>query len=276
MTIYSTGDNWLPGEFPAILAIGDSWFWYPRNNLLGAIARRSDELHDGYQHMMRLGQSGALLLDYVDLPGRPGRFAAELRENLEEKNLRYYSALFVSGAGNDSQRYDLCIKSNCSAAATPADCIDPKGLQRLITDITRDIGIVLHEAIAAFHGLGRTPKVFLHGYDYSVPDGRGFTLAGLALSGPWLKPILDRCSVREDLQFRCQVVKLLIDRLNDALQQYARPDAGIFVVDSRGTLSSGANYQDDWDNEIHPTTSGFDKIVRQRWMPLLKAANIAK
>jgi hypothetical protein len=77
MTIYDGYQPWQPGEWPTMLAIGDSWFWYPRNNLLEALARHA-LLKDAYQHMVCLGQNGALLSDYVDLPGgRAGSPEAE-------------------------------------------------------------------------------------------------------------------------------------------------------------------------------------------------------
>lgn len=39
MTLYDGYTNWNAGEYPAVLAIGDSWFWYPKNNLLEALCR---------------------------------------------------------------------------------------------------------------------------------------------------------------------------------------------------------------------------------------------
>lgn len=37
MRIYKPGETWNPAEFASILAIGDSWFWYPKNNILQAV-----------------------------------------------------------------------------------------------------------------------------------------------------------------------------------------------------------------------------------------------
>jgi hypothetical protein len=37
MHIYLPKEDWIPGEFAAMLAIGDSWFWYPKNNILQAL-----------------------------------------------------------------------------------------------------------------------------------------------------------------------------------------------------------------------------------------------
>lgn len=38
MHIYLPKEDWIPGEFASLLAIGDSWFWYPKNNILQALA----------------------------------------------------------------------------------------------------------------------------------------------------------------------------------------------------------------------------------------------
>ena len=48
MTIYDGYQTWNQNEYPTILAIGDSWFWYPRNNLLEALANHA-KLKNGYE-----------------------------------------------------------------------------------------------------------------------------------------------------------------------------------------------------------------------------------
>jgi len=50
--------------------------------------------------------------------------------------------------------------------------------------VTHNLGKLLHETIAAFYGLGPSPKMILQGYDYAVPAGRGFKLTGLPMTGP--------------------------------------------------------------------------------------------
>ena len=67
----------------------------------------------------------------------------------------------------------------------------------------------------------------------------------------------------------------LIDSINVAFARYAQPGSGIYLVNSRGTLDSGAGYQSDWANELHPTASGFDQIVDQKWIPVLQERGIA-
>jgi len=275
MTIYDGYTNWNPGEYPAVLAIGDSWFWYPKNNVLEALSRHP-KLKDGYQHMVCLGENGALLSEYVDLPGRPGRLSRRLQDLLQRDPMQYFSVFAVSGAGNDAVDYSLGLNEDCTDAVTPEDCVSEGGMRTLMLDLTKAMGLLMHEVLWAFEAQQRQPVVLLHGYDYSVPDGRGFTLGDIPIKGPWLAKAMNARSVPPDLELRKGVIRILIDRLNTAFARYAQPAAGIYFVDSRDTLDSGAGYRNDWANELHPTRRGFDRIVDRKWVPVLQQTGIAE
>lgn len=272
--IYSWDQDWAPGEFPAMLAIGDSWFWYPGNNLLEAL-HRHPRLFPDYANLVRLGENGALLADYVDVPGRPGKFAGQLARQFRPGFADAFSFLLLSGAGNDAVDYRLGLRPDCRHAQDAEQCIDPDGMHRLMSRITLSLSMLLHEAMWSWGG-ARSPRVLMHTYDYAVPDGRGFALAGLTLGGPWLAPAMDVCRVPADAALRQQVVVRLIDELHQALARYHDPARGIWVIDSRGVLDSGPDYRQDWANELHPTASGFDAIVDQRWIPVLAEIGIAR
>lgn len=275
MTIYDGFESWEPGKWPTILAIGDSWFWYPRNNLLEALARHS-KLKDGYQHMVCLGQNGALLSDYVDVPGRPGHFAKKLKELLRPDPMQYITVFLVSGAGNDSVDYGLGLKEDCSGANAPEDCVDEEGLHALVGILTKAMSLLLHEVLWAFDAQKRMPIVLLHGYDYCVPDGRPFSLLGIPFKGPWLAKAMNAKKVPPDAELRKGFVRILVNRINAAFANYAQPSNGIHFVNSLNTLDSGAGYQGDWANELHPTSSGFDRIVDTKWIPVLQQLGIAR
>ncbi len=277
MTIYDGYSTWKPNHYPAILAIGDSWFWYPKNNLLEALARHP-KLKEGYQHMVRLGQNGALLSEYVDLPNRPGRFSGQLQLLLGPDPMQYFSVFAISGGGNDAVDYSLGLnrKELCEKAQTAEQCVSEDGMNDLMRILTQAMSLAMHEVLWAFEKRKRQPVVLLHGYDYAVPDGRPFELAGIPFAGPWLARAMNDRSVPQDFDLRKGIVRILIDRLNEAFERYAQPASGIYFVDSRNTLESGANYQRDWDNELHPTSDGFDRIVDRAWMPILRKAGIAR
>ena len=58
----------------------------------------------------------------------------------------------------------------------------------------------------------------------------------------------------------------LLDQFARVLGEFASQNAKMRVVDSRGTLTSVRQ----WDNEIHPVASGFKAIAKQCWAPALE------
>jgi hypothetical protein len=271
MRIYHPGETWNPTDFPAILAIGDSWFWYPKNNILEAVLEHP-ALKDDYRNIQLLGYNGVPINQFVGA----GRFAAEFQRELVQTVCVYYNAVMISGGGNDSVDYKLALKADCSGLTVANDCIDPDGLDGLLRDISGSIGLMIHDIAWAFGKQNRMADVFIHGYDYSVPDGRGFTLAGRDVAGPWLKPALDRANVAaDDLPLRAAICRLLIDQLNATLARFDSPSQGVHYIDCRGVLRQDADYKDDWDNELHPTFSGFKRVVDQRWIPILRREGYA-
>ncbi len=269
MRIYHSGDNWNPGEFPAILAIGDSWFWYPKNNILQAVIEHP-ALKDPYRTIQMLGYNGAEIKQYVGA----GRYAADFRRELLPDACQYYQAVLISGGGNDAVDYKLALQADCTGLTAAEECIDPDGLDGLVRDISGSLGLMIHDIAWAFDKLTkpRMADVFIHGYDYPVPDGRGF-----ALAGPWLKPALDAARVAaDDMPLRTAVCRRLIDELNTTFARFDSPSQGIHYIDSRGVLRQDANYMEDWDNELHPTFSGFRQIVDRGWIPILRREGYAK
>ena len=270
MTIYYPGNPIQPGAFPAILAIGDSWFWYPkRANLLESLTRHR-KLKPEFANIQVLGYNGAKLHEYTT-----GRYAKQLKEQLAPKNALYFSGVMISGAGNDALDYRLALKADCSSKTSAADCIDEDAMRSFCGDISRDLGGLIHDIWWAFNALNRAAPIFIHSYDYPIPDGRGFKLAGLSVKGPWLKPAMDARHVPSDPELRKEICKLLIDRISTTFKNFENDATGVRFVDSRGTLRRDAQYRSDWDNEMHPTASGFDAIIEQHWIPALQAVGWA-
>jgi hypothetical protein len=272
VTIYKYGDTWNAGDFPAILAIGDSWFWYPKNNVLTALTTHP-KMRDEYRSVEVLGQNGATISQYVE----GGDYAGQFQHELRPENLKYYSGVMISGGGNDSLNYGLGLNLDCTGITKAEDCISATGLDTLLRSISGALGHLIHDVAWAFKGQNRPPEIFVHGYDYPVPDGRPFSLAGLKVTGPWFKPALDTALVADDIDLRKQVCHLLVDALHSMLMRFDNPGAGVHYIDNRGVLSTApADYKNDWDNEFHPTISGFGKIVSQRWIPVMQKVNFAK
>lgn len=257
------------GAFPTVLAIGDSWFWYPLPTGYNLLQTLSDRvLKPDYANIMSLGYVGARLEEYVH-----GRYAPDFRSELEPINAQYYSAVFISGAGNDVVDYSLALQEDCAGIGDPEKCFDDGKLDALLKNLSRSLAALTHEIQWAYRDRPRErqPHIFVHCYDYAPPDGRGAGFAGIPLPfGPWLKPALDKARVQDDWSLRQAIVKRLIDRVHDT---FALHDDGLTVhlVDSRACL----NPAEDWDNELHPNTRGFRKLAEGPWRKALREHGFA-
>lgn len=250
------------GHYPSILAIGDSWFWYPFPG--GSLVNQLGRLVARKQHyILALGNNGAEAYDYVH-----GKYAKSVKTTLRMQGSAL-SAVFVSGGGNDFAGFnDLrpMLKDDCSSAKTAKDCFRPGSQERTINWLMRKtadsyralIGQVLASANA-------DASIVLHNYDYALPSGKGV----FGNKGSWLKPALVDARVPDRLQRDC--IRYVIDRISRELQALEKIDsARIALVDSTGTLSDR-----DWANELHPKPSGFRKIAVQRWRPVLQGLGLA-
>mgnify|MGYP001187656893 CR=1 FL=1 len=257
-----TGPVWdetqlqLENVFPTVLAIGDSWFWYPRNNLAIPLHRI---LNRSQTHVMLVrGHSGAEAVEYESGPIR-----AQIEWDLDKKKGfgRTLRAVFLSGGGNDfAGKDDLVqlLREDCSGATAAKECLRKGQPARLFNKVRAALLSVVDLVQQKIPG---TP-VFVHGYDYAVPNGKGFLGVG-----QWLQFPMDQCSVPR--RIHQPMVDLLIDDFRLMLEDAQSQAPSLQLVDARGTLSP-----EDWANELHPTVSGFNRLAK-RWKPALDATGIA-
>ncbi len=245
----------------SIIACGDSWFWYPMpgGSLIEAIGKL---VKPKGHNILVAGNNGAEAYDYVK-----GKYKRQVKMMLRDYGSTA-SAFLISGGGNDFAGFnDLrpMLRANCAQATTAQACFrdgaEEGTVGFLLDKMFEHYAMLVHRALAVMppHGV-----IFVHCYDYAVPNGQG------ALGGtPWLKPALDDAKVPAALRQDC--IRLLIDGAHSVLAALANGAAGrVVVVDSRGTLSPA-----DWANELHPRPQGFAKIANQHWRPALAAHNLA-
>jgi hypothetical protein len=264
MTVYYDHDQVQDGAFPAILAIGDSWFWYPvASNLLAEI---SAVAKPAYSNILALGYLGAALDDYVN-----GKYVDQFAMELEPAYAKYYSAILISGGGNDVVDWSLCLSRNCQSYTTADQCIDKQRLEDLTTSLSGDLLAIVSEIHIAFDDakLSR-PDIFIHCYDYAPPNGIGFSdpVFNVSLKGPWLAPAMDLAGVPQDYPLRQAIVRQLIDPLTSTFLEFDSPSDDVHIINSPGTLDPTT----DWANELHPNGQGFRKLVFGPWLRVLRAA----
>jgi lysophospholipase L1-like esterase len=240
------------GENVDVLALGDSWFHYPFNNLM-------TPLH------------AALEGPTIYVIGENGARADELcrgswRTNFNKLLAQYPSIrlVCVSAGGNDfagvGDLDDKILAPDCSGATTVERCYragEPETVFDLVAASYRTI-------IDAVASVRTDVTILVHNYDYAIPDGR--TLPGMR---SWLKLPMDNARVptagAPQDGLRREIVAALIDeltvRLYDLSDAYALPgQPRVELVWSAGTLLDSA-----WANELHPKPAGFARLIDQCW-----------
>jgi len=237
-----------------LIAEGDSWFDYPLHDVLKLL---EDEY--GYD-VESVAHKGDRVEEMAYSEGQLDEFARRLEKLLRAGNVP--KAILLSGGGNDIAGDGFSILLNHAMSTLPP--LNESIVSGVIDVRLRDAYITIVAAISsiAHEYLGRFLPIVMHGYDYPVPDGRGFLGGWGPLPGPWLRPGFREKSYR-DLASNTALMKVLIDRFNSMLLELTMiPRFGhVHYLNLRGTLATGANYEKDWGNELHPTGKGFKKVT---------------
>lgn len=244
---------------PSILAIGDSWFWYPFPG--GSLLNQLGDLVAPKEHnILAVGKNGAEAYDYAF-----GIHATAVR-----RALRFHGdvlmGVFISGGGNDFAGFnDLrpLLLQDCSKAESPKACFDTpsRELERLLDNVEHSYLTLIGQVIAACE---MEVRVYLHNYDYPNPNGKG-----IFSGSSWLKSAMEDAGVAPELRADC--MKYVIDQFSERLKRItALNHKQVRFVDGRDCLQP-----QHWANELHPKPEGFKKLAEERWLPVLAADGMA-
>lgn len=235
-----------------LLAVGDSWFDYPIHDIL-------TRLDDNYGYNIESSaHRGDPVETMVSRVGQLDKFARCMDKIVALGATP--KAILVSGGGDDiaGKEFGMLINS--------IDLHPIPGWNNQVIAGVIDSRIAAAYRLMFFSinslcqkNLGRTFPILVHGYDYPVPDGRGFLGGGWLLPGPWLKPGFDE-KLFSDINVTTQMMTTIIDRFNTMLQKLAKEPGfqNVTYIDLRKTLSnSQADYKNWWANEIHPSARGI-------------------
>lgn len=244
-----------------LLADGDSWFDYPLGKDI------LDYLNNNFKHpVTKLAKAGSTLNELVYGPDElfrtdPTQGKTRLTRVVEKLRKEEFDAFLFSGGGNDIAGPEFFSFINHAASALPnpnqsvLDGVVNGTFRKAYEDL---IEVLLTEA----EDLGIKLPIFVHGYDYPWPDGRGAVALGII--GPWFEdtfrkkgfPVKDMDD--PDLVRRRDIVAKFIKALDDMLKQLQLKYVGkVFKVDLIGTLPK----RTDWANELHPTNAGFGAVA---------------
>jgi hypothetical protein len=238
-----------------LAAAGDSWFAYPWHDVL-------KDLEDNYGYNVEsTANAGDPVEQMAYQFGQIDDFGRKL-DKIKDLGAVPRAAL-LSGGGDDiaGKEFGMLLNSALSPIA---------GWNKKIVDSVLDdrIRTALVTMISSMDHLIRdrfkkSLPILVHGYDYPVPDGRGYIGAwGHYFLGPWLEPGF-REKHFDALPQRIQMMHDTIDQFNTMLRSLARQFPFLYYVNVRNTLSTvlPKDYKRWWDNELHPTKAGFEKVT---------------
>jgi lysophospholipase L1-like esterase len=237
-----------------LIAEGDSWFDYPRQDVLSILEQ------EYFYDVQSVAHMGDCVEDMAYSEGQFVQFTRRLEKLLRENKVP--KAILLSGGGNDIAGDEFALLLNHATSSLPA--LNEDVVRGVIDVRLRDAYAFIISGLTAITKsyLGRPIPIVTHGYDYPVPDGRGFMGGAWLLPGPWLKPGFNKKG-HEDISTNRALIAALIDRFNAMLTSVtAHPDfTHVHYVNLRGTLVNGDGYKKDWANELHPSQSGFHLVT---------------
>lgn len=223
-----------------VLAEGDSWFDYPVPFFGGGvIPRLEDKLGVPILNLAKAGDEVRYMLGVKE------------RKLLIEQFTKGcpaggpWDAMLFSGGGNDivDDPMALWIK-DFNATLPPAALIHQARFDAALALVRAGY----EDLIGLRDSLSPQTRLFLHGYDFAIPDGRG-----VCHLGPWLKPTFDlRGFPTQASAF--VVTKILLQQFAAMLQSLESSHANVTFINGQGTL---APQPSSWHNEMHPSKDGF-------------------
>lgn len=244
-----------PQSLATLVAEGDSWFDYPMHDVLRCL-----EDHHGYD-VEAISHRGDRVEHMAYADGELEEFARRLEKVLRREIVP--RAILLSGGGNDLAGSEFGMLLNHFESTISG--LNESILRGVIDERIKLAYVFIISKITSVceRRISRRLPIVIHGYDYPVPDGRGFLGGAGFLPGPWLEPGF-RDKGFAHLQQRRSLAMELIDRFNGMLQEVAAIDSFEHVryLDLRGTLRN-SNYKVDWANELHPTAKGFEVVAKR-------------
>jgi hypothetical protein len=231
-----------------MVGVGDSWFDYPLPLIDPTDVLQSlKSLANVRPTILKLAHYGEVA---TDLLGQKRRDL--LIQTLTDPDSGPVDAILFSGGGNDliGDQFRFWLNDAQSVKHDATHAIN----QALVDDMFAIIRSAYDDLIGIRNQYAKNAALVFHAYDFAKPTGVG--VCG-NLKGPWLQPSLVGRGWT-DLQEGAGIVKSLLEQFQTLLSAFHSSKSNIYVVQTHGTLKDN-----EWANELHPTSDGFGDIAKE-------------
>ena len=264
VTSFSTDFSFICRRKPdriGIVAEGDSWFAYPRKWIaFGADINIVHHLEDKVSgtntaNLLRLASNGDEAIDITS-----GKQFKKLYEILK-KNKESINILMFSGGGNDivGKNDILPLLNEYQDGFDCLDCINRSRFKEKLDSII----LAYRRLIVLCEDVVPEAKIISHTYDIAKPWNQGGEFFwGLIKTKPWIYPYMVKRNIPRNMHL--PIIEHMLKEFSSRLVQLSKEQSiakRLIVIDTQGTLRPGSTQ--DWLNEIHPTSSGFEKIYKK-------------
>ena len=207
-----------------IVSEGDSWFQYPCT-----LRDIIDKIKDEYA-VLSLGAAGDTMSKML-----------KKKEYMHHIGAEDSDVFLFSGGGNDvlgNGRVDLLLHEY-DPERKPEDYPN-QYFDEVIEYLKRKYRSLIQQVS------GEYPKVhiFIHGYDYSLPNDGYFLGKPMARNG-----IVDR-------ELQRKIVRVMLDRFNSILERFSKEREKVCHIDCRDCVP-----RNKWHDELHPNSHGFSPVA---------------
>jgi lysophospholipase L1-like esterase/uncharacterized caspase-like protein len=215
---------------PRIVSEGDSWFQHPLlNDIIDNISK--------YYPTHCLAAAGDTIANYLK--------EAEFSKVIEDEKPTYF---LLSGGGNDivgEEMRGFLVRGFLDA---PDGTQTERFFNQSYNAAVENLMELYKTVFVILQAQNPQLKIIVHGYDYLVP------VHPYSNKTNWIGKYLDEFNITRPLD-RVAVARYMIDGFNEGLKTLVEKHPQVRYINLRATVPI-----DEWDDEIHPNDTGFQKV----------------
>lgn len=246
-----------------ILIEGDSWMSHP---LVGNLTVQLNQYLRPRCNFFSIGEIGHLAKDMMS------GYQLEFFQSVLRAKQWKFDLIIMSAGGNDileNSQTKFALKhliTNAGGDDYRAYIVEP-----LFSQVLDEVIDAYQTLIATRDEYAANCPIVTHTYDFMFPRNLGFDALGIK-KGPWVYPAMIDNGITNQ-QTQREIIKLMLLDFKARLIALKGQHYNFHVVDTQGCLDDRTRWPvniSQWDDEIHPDSAGFKKLVRERVGPKVK------